>query len=118
MKPLYVIVHEGCIRIDRTTLAGAASPKYISVSSELERIKGQELFEEMDTGPADKIPYIERLNRLISSGIDLVYVCGAYADVCVREHIQSLKQNVQVISKGIRVLLYEKASVSTSDIML
>ncbi len=108
-EALFVIVHEHCITIDMADHAAGKDPgltrpeDYPSVSQELARIKGEEVFREV-TGDPYKVPYT------IPEGTRQIWVCGAYELVCVQVHVDTL----QLACKGIAVGIHKPGTISFS----
>ncbi|MSR86530.1 isochorismatase family protein [Candidatus Woesearchaeota archaeon] len=98
MNDLYVIVHERCIQID---IAGSFRENALDVFEEIQRLKRNSRWVSVRREP-NLIPYsLENVGNL--------FVCGAYLEVCVGQHMRALKK------RGYSPRIYETATLSLFD---
>ena len=93
---LYVLVHEHCIWEEYVHLLqqGRSLGRIPSILQELQRIRIHEPFVEVRGDP----------HKVLYSLQDKVLVCGAYGEMCVRNHVLALHAMGQVVDyhdKGI-----------------
>lgn len=85
-KPYFVIVHSFSV-----------TPKYKEIYEEIQRIKKEEDFSEVDNNPADIPKNLPKDRKIL--------VCGAYQRLYVRSQLNALKY------LGYDASIYEKATV-------
>ena len=110
MKPLYLIIGQGCIDIDLKPTENKDIDKsdlrYYEVLYGLERVKK----EEEHITIKSKLEFDVAVERIAALDADIeIRLCGAYKEAYIQDYMK------EMVEKGINASIYDSASVSLED---